>query len=74
MLKIPDASQFGKKDGDILDKVKQTDWLNLMKNNGCVGCHQIGELSTRTFPPGLGEFSSHAEHGSAALRRGNRAS
>ena len=61
MLKIPDASQFGKKDGDIPDKVKQSDWLNLMKNNGCVGCHQLGQLSTRTFPPGLGEFSSHAE-------------
>ena len=61
MLKIPDVSQFGKKDGDIPDKVKQTDWLNLMKNNGCVGCHQLGQLSTRTLPPGLGEFSSHAE-------------
>ena len=32
-----------------------------MKNNGCVGCHQLGQLSTRTFPPGLGEFASHAE-------------
>ena len=21
-----------------------------MKNNGCVGCHQIGQLATRTFP------------------------
>ena len=61
MLKIPDASQFGKKDGDIPDKVKQTDWLNLMKNNGCVGCHQMGQVSTRTFPPGLGEFSTHSE-------------
>jgi hypothetical protein len=61
MLKIPDASQFGKKDGDIPEKVRQFDWLNLMKNNGCVGCHQLGQLSTRTLPPGLGEFSSHAE-------------
>ena len=61
MLKIPDASQFGKKDGDIPDKVKQSDWLNLMKNNGCVGCHQLGQLSTRTIPTGLGEFASHAE-------------
>ena len=56
MLKIPDASQFGGK-SDIPDKVKQTDWLNLMKNNGCVGCHQLGQLSTRTIPPGLGEFA-----------------
>ncbi|HET9815803.1 MAG TPA: carboxypeptidase-like regulatory domain-containing protein, partial [Xanthobacteraceae bacterium] len=61
MLKIPDADEFGKKDGEIPDKIKQTDWLNLMKNNGCVGCHQLGQLSTRTLPPGLGEFSNHAE-------------
>src|SRR5947207_12783243 len=40
MLKIPDASQFGSKTGDIPEKLKQSDWLNLMKNNGCVGCHQ----------------------------------
>src|SRR5436189_5207506 len=40
MLKIPDANQFGGKSG-IPDKVKQTDWINLMKNNGCVGCHQL---------------------------------
>src|SRR6266478_7780428 len=51
MLKVPDASQFGKKDGEIPDKVKQTDWLNLMKNNGCVGCHQLRQVSTRTLPP-----------------------
>jgi hypothetical protein len=61
MLKIPDASQFGTKTGDIPEKVKQSDWLNLMKNNGCVGCHQLGQLSTRTFPPGLGEFATHNE-------------
>ena len=51
MLKIPDASQFGRTTSDdIPEKVKQTDWLNVMKNNGCVGCHQLGQLSTRTFP------------------------
>jgi hypothetical protein len=61
MLKIPDASEFDKKDGEIPDKIKQTDWLNLMKNNGCVGCHQLGQLSTRTLQPSLGEFSNHAE-------------
>ena len=60
MLKIPDADQFGGK-SDIPERIKQTDWLNLMKNNGCVGCHQLGQLSTRTLPPGLGEFSTHNE-------------
>src|SRR6266481_5212044 len=43
MLKIPDASQFGGK-GDLPASVKQSDYLNLMKNNGCVGCHQLGQL------------------------------
>src|SRR5260370_32673298 len=60
-MKTPPASEFGKKHGEIPETVKQTDWLNLMKNNGCIGCHQMGQLSTRTFPKGLGEFSTHAE-------------
>ena len=38
MLKIPGADQFGG-NSDIPDKVRQFDWLNLMKNNGCIGCH-----------------------------------
>ncbi len=49
MLKIPDASQFGGKSA-IPAKMTQSGWLNLMKSNGCVGCHQLGQLSTRTFP------------------------
>ena len=65
MMKIPGADQFGGK-SDIPEKIKQTDWLNLMKNNGCVGCHQLGQLSTRTIPKSLGEFANHEE---AWLRR-----
>ena len=49
MLKIPDASQFGAKN-DIPDKVTQIDWIRRMKNNGCVGCHQMGTLATRAIP------------------------
>jgi hypothetical protein len=49
MLKIPDTSQFGGK-SSIPAKITQSDWINLMKNNGCIGCHQLGQLSTRTFP------------------------
>ncbi len=65
MLQIPGADQFGGK-SDIPAAIKQTDWLNLMKNNGCVGCHQLGQLSTRTIPQALGAFASHEE---AWLRR-----
>ena len=52
MMKIPAASEFGTK-GEIPEKVTQTAWLNTMKNNGCIGCHQIGQLSTRTFPKNI---------------------
>ena len=60
MLEIPDASQFGGK-SDIPGKVTQQGWLNAMKNNGCIGCHQLGQLSTRTIPKEFGEFESSAE-------------
>ena len=60
MLKLPAADQFGGK-SDIPEKVKQTDWIFLMKNNGCVGCHQLGQLSTRTIPAGLGDFKTHED-------------
>ncbi|MBM4262644.1 MAG: carboxypeptidase regulatory-like domain-containing protein [Deltaproteobacteria bacterium] len=49
MLKIPEASEFGGK-GAVPVKITQNAWLNSMKSNGCVGCHQMGQLSTRTFP------------------------
>ena len=32
-----------------------------MKNIGCIGCHQLGQLSTRTIPSSLGEFKSGEE-------------
>ena len=32
-----------------------------MKNNGCVGCHQMGQaVDAHVLPQGLGEYSSHA--------------
>ncbi|HYR91884.1 MAG TPA: carboxypeptidase-like regulatory domain-containing protein [Terriglobia bacterium] len=54
MLKIPAADQFNGKTSGIGAKVTQTDWLNGMKNNGCVGCHQLGQLGTRTIPEAFG--------------------
>jgi hypothetical protein len=57
MLKIPAASQFGGTDG-IPANVTQERWLDLMKSNGCIGCHQIGQLSTRTIPSAFGTFAS----------------
>jgi hypothetical protein len=56
MLKFPDASQFGAKG----IPVKQAEYINLMKNNGCVGCHQLGTLATRTIPAAFGTSSKDA--------------
>ena len=50
MLNIPGADQFGAKGGAIPENMKQTEWLNTVKNNGCIGCHQLGQESTRTLP------------------------
>jgi hypothetical protein len=58
MMKIPDASEFGKKDGEIPEKITQSEWLSVLKNRACVGCHQLGQLSTRTIPAAFGEFKS----------------
>ncbi|OGQ81389.1 MAG: hypothetical protein A3F90_13025 [Deltaproteobacteria bacterium RIFCSPLOWO2_12_FULL_60_19] len=69
LLKIPEASEFGGK-GKIPAKITQGAWLTEIKNRSCVGCHQMGQLSTRTFPKNvphpLGNFATSEE---AWLRR-----
>ncbi|MBI3326782.1 MAG: carboxypeptidase regulatory-like domain-containing protein, partial [Nitrospinae bacterium] len=72
MLKIPDASQFGSQT-DIPAKVIQSDWLTVMKNRSCVGCHQLGQLSTRTLPAALGEFKSSEEAWKRRVQSGQAA-
>jgi hypothetical protein len=61
MLKIPAADQFGGKNPGIAARLTQTQWISAMKNTGCIGCHQLGQLSTRTIPASLGTFASGAE-------------
>ena len=68
MLKIPDKSEFGGK-GKIPEKITQTEWLNTMKNNGCIGCHQLGQLSTRTFPKNIPHPINTATSEEAWFRR-----
>ena len=67
MLKVPTADQFGGK-ADIPAKLTQTDWLDTMKSNGCVGCHQLGQLATRTIPKQFLEEQA-GSHADAWLRR-----
>jgi hypothetical protein len=58
MLKIPGADEFGGKAPDIAARLTQRQWISSMKNTGCIGCHQLGQLSTRTIPPSLGTFAT----------------
>ncbi len=44
----------------------RTEYLMWIKSMTCIGCHQLGQLSTRTIPTNLGAFDSHEQ---AWLRR-----
>src|SRR5258705_8537198 len=57
MLHIPGAADFGG-EGRIPKAITQAAWLNQMKNNGCVGCHQLGQRATRTISDAFGKFPS----------------
>jgi hypothetical protein len=60
MMKIPEEAQVASVPGG------RNAYLMWMKNMGCVGCHQLGNLATRTIPKSLGAFKSSQE---AWLRR-----
>ena len=68
MLKIPEATEFGNPKSGIPANIKLTGWLNGMKNNGCVGCHQLGQLSTRTIPK-FHMDQAKGNHADAWMRR-----
>jgi hypothetical protein len=53
MLKIPAKDQFGG-NSDIPEPITQQEWLTIVKNRSCVGCHQLGNLATRTIPHAFG--------------------
>src|ERR1700747_3146432 len=62
MVKVPGQDQFpgtGPNGNGINANVKsQSQYLDIVKTNGCVGCHQLGNKATRTIPAALGSFSS----------------
>jgi hypothetical protein len=72
MLKIPTADQFGGK-SDIPEKITQADWLTAIKNQACVGCHQLGQLGTRTIPAALGTFKTGEEAWARRIQSGQAA-
>ncbi|MDO8475766.1 MAG: carboxypeptidase regulatory-like domain-containing protein [Candidatus Rokubacteria bacterium] len=65
MLKVPDKSEFpgtGPSGNGMPVALKsQARWLDIVKTNGCYGCHQLGNKATRTIPKELGHFNSSTE-------------
>ncbi len=56
MMKIPEASELtGVLPGGV------DEYLGYMKNLACVGCHQLGDLATRTIPKEIGTFTDSKE-------------
>ena len=60
MLEIPPAKDFGGSTR-IPKERTQADWLKQMKNIGCIGCHQLGQASTRTIPSAFAHVGSSEE-------------
>jgi hypothetical protein len=74
MIKIPDKSRFpgtGADGNGVPATFKtQAQWLDIIKTNGCGGCHQIGNYATRTIPAALGHFDSSIEAWARRLQSG----
>jgi hypothetical protein len=65
MLKVPDASALSG------TRVKtQAEWLNVVKTNGCITCHQIGNKATRTLHKTFAHVGSSAEAWSTRILSG----
>jgi len=65
MLNIPPADQFGGADGEIPAATSRETYIARVKNIGCIGCHQLGQESTRTLP----DLYAGVPHEEAWLRR-----
>src|SRR5690606_8120148 len=64
MMKLPTPSELEAVPGGL------NRYLATMKNLGCIGCHQLGQRSTRTIPASLGEFDSSVDAWTQRLRAG----
>ena len=60
MLKFPPVKNFGGS-SDIPKEITRETWRQRMGNVDCIGCHQLGQESTRTVPAQLGEFKTGAD-------------
>ena len=67
MMHLPDESEVAHLPGGL------NEYLGIMKNQSCVGCHQLGQLSTRTFPEALHHIESSEERWIRRVQSGQAA-
>jgi hypothetical protein len=60
MMNIPPEKDFGGST-DIPKNITRETWRQRMGNVDCIGCHQLGQESTRIVPAQFGEFKTGAE-------------
>src|SRR4051812_1060264 len=74
LLKVPAASEFPGTgpDGNGINPVfkTQADYVRQLKNNNCLGCHQMGSKGTRVLHPALGTFESSVDAWARRLQSG----
>ena len=72
LLTIPDKKEFGGENG-IPANVTQQDWLTIVKNRACVGCHQLGQESTRTIPAAFADQKTSTDAWMRRIQSGQSA-
>jgi hypothetical protein len=60
MMQMPPEKDFGGS-SEIPKNITRETWRQRMGNVDCIGCHQLGQESTRTIPAQFGEFKTGAE-------------
>jgi hypothetical protein len=65
LLHIPQKEEFpgsgGSGNGIPLSMKTQEQWLEVVKTDGCIECHQLGDGATRTLSKDLGIFHTSSE-------------
>ena len=62
MLRVPEERDFAPGGKGAVAKVgSQPEWLNVVKTNGCVTCHQMGNKATRTLPREFAHINSSTD-------------
>src|SRR5687767_15465601 len=74
LMRVPAESEFpgtGPEGNGLNPNFKsQAEYVRLLKNNSCLGCHQMGSKGTRELHPALGTFESSVKAWEQRLKAG----